>query len=366
MPVHDHHAVPFDQETLEKLRIYEQYLTEFLPVFMNGKLPIKGIQIFDFFAGPGCDISGKRGSPLITCEVVTKFQNNQLGVHNKPVRLFFNEYEKAKYERLSACFEGETSLPSQVKIEVCCMDFKEAFENQYKTMQGYANLIFLDQNGIKQIDRSVFERITALPRTDLLFFVSSSLANRFKTHNEIRKYLPLNDEDIEMMDGDNVHRILTASYKRWLRPNQVYYLGSFSIKKKANVYGLVFGSGHPLGIDKFLRVAWAHGGDANFDIDGDNIDPSAPSLFPEYDKPKKLSEFEVLFRKKLLEGTISTNIDAYLFTLEAGVLGSHARDVLNQMVKDGLLEKGQRFAISYDAWSKSMKQRILFCSGGRP
>ena len=245
------------------------------------------------------------------------------------------------------------------------MDFKEAFEKQFETMQGHANLIFLDQNGIKQIDRSVFERITALPRTDLLFFVSSSLANRFKTHPEVRRYLPLNDADLQMMNGDNVHRILSAAYKRWLKPNQKYYLGSFSIKKKANVYGLVFGSGHPLGMDKFLRVAWGHGGDANFDIDGDRIDPSTPSLFPEYDKPKKLTEFEALFRKKILEGTIATNIDAYLFTLEIGVLGSHARDVLNQMVKECLLEKGQRFSVSYDAWSKCSKQRILFNTGDR-
>ena len=32
------------------------------------------------------------------------------------------------------------------------------------------------------------------------------------------------------MNGKNVHRILSKSYRHWLPPKQAYYLGDFSLK----------------------------------------------------------------------------------------------------------------------------------------
>ncbi len=161
-------------------------------------------------------------------------------------------------------------------------DFQSAFMKWEPSMHGrVANLLFLDQNGVKQITKSVFQTIVQLPKTDFIFFISSSMVNRFRPVPEIRDCVPLTDEDFSRMNGTNVHRIVAESYRRWIPDGLEYYLGSFSIRKGANVYGLVFGSGHPLGIDKFLKVAWKHGGDANFDIDQDGIDPLPPSLFPD-------------------------------------------------------------------------------------
>ena len=136
-----------------------------------------------------------------------------------------------------------------------------------------ANLLFLDQNGVKQITEPVFQTIVRLPKTDFIFFISSSMVNRFRSVQEIRSCVPVTEDDFSRMNGTNVHRIVADSYRRWIPDRLEYYIGSFSIRKRANVYGLVFGSGHPRGIDKFLKVAWKHGGDANFDIDQDRIDP---------------------------------------------------------------------------------------------
>ncbi|MDP2799671.1 MAG: hypothetical protein Q8O60_07310, partial [Deltaproteobacteria bacterium] len=96
--------------------------------------------------------------------------------------------------------------------------------------------------------------------------------------------------------------------------------------KGPNVYGLIFGSGHPRGIDKFLTVAWKRGGDANFDIDGDGIDPAQPSLFSEYDKPTKITSFEKELESAVLEHRLTTNKDVYLFALRNGMLATHARE----------------------------------------
>ena len=164
---------------------------------------------------------------------------------------------------------------------------------------GAANLLFLDQNGLDQITKPIFQSIVAMPKTDFIFFIASAMVNRFKDNHDIRKYVPITDDDFKTMNNTNVHRLLVNTYRRWIPNGIQYFLGSFSIRKGANVYGLVFGSRHPRGIDKFLQVAWKHGGDANFDIDGDGIDPKQPSLFKEDDIPTKIKVFEKELEKEI-------------------------------------------------------------------
>ena len=74
-----------------------------------------------------------------------------------------------------------------------------------------------------------------------------------------------------------------------------YYLAPFSIKKGANIYGVIFGSGYPLGMDRFLQVAWAKdaiSGEPNFDIHRDSIVPGQPKFDLEEFKPTKVLAFE--------------------------------------------------------------------------
>ncbi len=62
MAVKDLHDKPFDQGTLTKLEIFENYTQAWIPVFAL----TKGSQIFivDFFDGTGYDINGIPGSPI--------------------------------------------------------------------------------------------------------------------------------------------------------------------------------------------------------------------------------------------------------------------------------------------------------------
>jgi hypothetical protein len=188
------------------------------------------------------------------------------------------------------------------------------------------------------------------------------MANRFKDVKEIYSHLPITKEDFASMNGQNVHRILANAYPRWIPDDVDYYLGSFSIKKGANVYGLVFGSAHPLGMDKFLRIAWKHGGDANFDIDNDCIDPGQPSLFPEYDKPTKISEFEKTVEQEIFNGHLKTNKDLYLFAIRNGMLSAHAREALAVLFRNGKLPK-HKLPVSYDAYRKSSAISIQLFAG---
>jgi len=56
---------PFDDGTISKLEIFEDYFKEWLPVFISRKEIIwNNIQIFDFFAGEGKDVSGGQWKPF--------------------------------------------------------------------------------------------------------------------------------------------------------------------------------------------------------------------------------------------------------------------------------------------------------------
>ena len=359
MPVRNLHQKPFDEGTRDKLELYREYLREWLPVFINGS-SVDILQIFDFFAGPGFDVDGNPGSPAVTCDEIRNATIQRGKQCSKNIKAYFNEKTASKFKNLSSYVdEQRVSLP-QAKFATLKNDFQSAFNHWEPYMRGrVANLLFLDQNGVKQITKSVFQAIVQLPKTDFIFFISSATVNRFRTVQEIRDCVPVTDEDFSRMNGTNVHRIVADSYRRWIPYGVEYYLGPFSIRKGANVYGLVFGSGHPLGIDKFLKVAWKRGGDANFDIDKDGIDPSQRPLFPEYDKPNKISVFEKDLESAVLERKLTTNKDVYLFALQNGMLVAHARKALGLLVKDKKLPK-QNLHVSYDAWKKPELERIRY------
>lgn len=362
MPRRNLHLKPFDESTQEKLGLFRDYIREWLPVFIRDRYG-DAIQVFDFFAGPGKDVEGNPGSPLITCDEIRTALNGAKEEKSPQIRVFFNECDDSKYRELSKFIEEKREEMPSVSFEASNHDFPTAFEKWLPKMKGrFANLLFLDQSGVKQITENVFKTISGLPRTDFIFFISSAIINRFKGQQGILDSLPVTEEDCLLMNGTNVHRVVTDAYRRWLPQDTDYFLGPFSIQKGPNVYGLVFGSGHPLGIDKFLKLAWKRGGEANFDIDRDGIDPSQPSLFSEYDKPSKIKSFEKELASALLAQRLKTNKDIYLFTLKNGVLASHAKDALKQMVKGKKLP-AQVFHVSYGAWKKATAETIKHFEG---
>jgi hypothetical protein len=229
-----------------------------------------------------------------------------------------------------------------------------------------ANLLFLDQNGVKQVQPDRFLEIVGLVRTDFLFFISSSMVNRFRCEPSIIDRVPVCPEDLGRMNCTNVHRIVTDAYRKLLPADKRYFVAPFSIKKGANVYGLVFGSGHPLGMEKFLSKCWAldeQRGEANFDIDGEGIDRTAPTLFPEeMDRPKKTKLFAQELEDAVLCRRVGTNKAAFIFALERGFLGRHAKEVLASLMRKGVLPK-QKLNVSYDAWSKGEEQTIAVGEG---
>jgi hypothetical protein len=110
-----------------------------------------------------------------------------------------------------------------------------------------------------------------------------------------------------------------VDYYRTLLPGASrYFLGGFSIKKGANIYGIIFGSAHPLGMDKFLRVAWQAdemNGEADFDINRDDCGPLLSALLP----PRKIAAFEGDLTARIQAGAVQNEADIINVCFQHGV-----------------------------------------------
>ena len=120
MPHKDLHDEPFDEGTITKLEIFEDYFKEWIPVFLKTKW-IDTIQIYDFFAGTGEDKNGCPGSPLRILNVLNKFQP-VIETSNSKIKIVLNEYDKSKFEKVQTC----------VKIKEIIERYKVLTFNFYK------------------------------------------------------------------------------------------------------------------------------------------------------------------------------------------------------------------------------------------
>ena len=111
--------------------------------------------------------------------------------------------------------------------------------------------------------------------------------------------------------------------------------------KGANIYGLIFGSAHPLGMDKFLQVAWKTdeiNGEADFDINRENIRPGEMLLALDEFRPSKVMAFERELEHLLRTGQLKTELDVARVCFEHGVRRQHAEPVLTKLKKEGVIQ----------------------------
>jgi three-Cys-motif partner protein len=344
MPVRDILDKPFDEGTVVKLEIFQKYFEEWLPVFIMGQYP-KPIQVFDLFAGSGYDKKRVPGSPIRILEIVDKHRRI-LAQKSKQVLVFLNDIDPKKVQQLKSNIETkvkELSLQSLVVINYSSQSFRDCLLNRYeKQLSNGCNLIFVDQNGFKEVDEQVFQFLINLETTEFMFFISSSYIHRFARGPEVKKYHPKFDS-LKIMSASRkkVHNIICQEFQKYVPPNvKSYGLIPFSIMKgdNRNVYGLIFVSKHVRGADKFLHTVWkrnALNGNANFDID-DDLRKKQSDLF-DGKKPTKVESFQKKLRELILKSEIRNNADAYIFTLNEGHVCEHANEEIKRMKKEELI-----------------------------
>lgn len=352
---------PFDEGTLLKLDIFRKCFREWFPVFIFNSY-IKSIYVYDLFAGSGKDSVNNPGSPLILLEEARGDQ----GMHcltlnespNKSVYFAFNEKEKQKFEELK--YNTDTWLSDCQKscpLASGCIhkghlfhknaEFKTVFEtegfNRVLSDSKSAKFIILDQYGFSQVTENVFDKLIHAPNTDFIFFISSSTVRRFKEHPSVQAYLDTNSISFNENNPKECHRAIASYFKGLVPDNLEYYIKSFTIQKGSNYYGLILGSAHSLGMEKFVKVCWAEdplAGESNCNI---NNDFEVGSLFYESGMSNIKNEVSEALEKRIVSGEIRSNITGLKWVLSQGCQPKLFVEVINKMLKTGKIEVSTGF-----------------------
>jgi three-Cys-motif partner protein len=334
-------------------------LKQWLPTLINKRFKTV-LNIFDFFAGTGKDEEENEGSPLLALDIIESFAD-QIRSNNVKVNLFLNELDEKKCEYLERLAKNRTiNIIEFLTVTLTCRDFKGLFDEYLHLMRekSTGNFLFLDQNGISQVTAPVFGEIIKLQSTDFMFFVASETIKRFGGSGRTQKHIDIPREKIWATQHNKIHRTITEYYKSLIPNGQKYYLAPFSIKKPdtGNIYGLVFGTGHLAGLEKFMNVAWnldSEFGEANYDVDDENIIKRQGFLFSAMKKLTKQELFAEKLRTVFQERSIKTNLELYEFTLTNGFRASHAKEILETLFTDKVLPK-QKISFSFKGrWNEN-------------
>ncbi|TXI84808.1 MAG: three-Cys-motif partner protein TcmP [Crocinitomicaceae bacterium] len=335
------HDKPFDETTIVKLKLFEDYAQAWIPTFVMQDY-LKEIHIFDFFAGTGYDVDGVAGSPIRLIEKIIEQRGN---IFQKQIRiiLHLNEFDKTKFELLiSSCsskLKQEKGIEHFVALKYYNQDFEILFPQLFPIIKDFPSLVYLDQNGVKFLSNQYFKKLEETKQTDFLYFASSSYIRRFGELNEFKIHLTNIDvEQLKNTDYNKVHRNLTEQLRKNISPSSNLKLYPFSLKKNTNIYGVIFGASHVRAVEKFLNLTWKYNGlngDANFDIDNE----SSLIQFDLFEGQKltKVESFKQIVKEKILSQEIKTNYQLLNFVYENGHIGKHADQCVKEMKKANLI-----------------------------
>lgn len=346
----------YTEETMLKLDIFRKCFREWYPVFLHAP-HITHLFIYDMFAGSGKDAVGNYGSPLILLQEARgeKKQHCKYLVCNggKPIVVFgFNEKIRGKSIELKqnieaeqlACQEGcEYSLcPFLNNVYVEAYDFQELIQNKQVnnilSNRSYGKFILLDQYGFKQINDEVFLKLINSPKTDFIFFIASSFIRRFKTLDAVTAYFHDNSIVFDESKPKECHRAITDYFRSLIPADKEYYLHSFTIQKGSNYYGLIFGSNHTLGMEKFLKVCWSEdklAGESNCNI---NNDYEIGSLFYNPTSSNKKRDVCNIVKSKILNKEITSNLEGLKFVLSLGCEPKLFVDIVKELMEQNTIK----------------------------
>lgn len=217
---HDH---PFDDGTLTKLRLFQLYTREWLPVFLSKPDSFwTEVHVYDFFAGPGTDSIDVPGSPLRVLEELGGARTLPGWSSAKVVAHFFDEDARKVRTLRDKTATYSDSLPS-VSIEIEPLQFADSLTAARKVLarKEAAKLVLIDQYGVDFVSDDVFKQLTSFPTCDVLFFVSSSTLHRFREHPAIKQKIERPD------DYYHVHRKVVDYYRTLIPTSVRYFLGGF-------------------------------------------------------------------------------------------------------------------------------------------
>ncbi len=372
MMVKDINKEVFDESTLLKLEIFGDCFREWFPVFIHNPF-IKKISIYDFFAGSGKDPVGNHGSPLVLLRESMGNDRSYCSKIKKPIEFIFNESLKRKSRTLddnvrhylSTCENDKGCNQCVYATSVENEEFKDCFYDS--RVQGnlrneeIGKFILLDQYGFKEIDNQIFLDLVNSPKTDFIFFISSSFINRFKEEPNTKIHIDTEKINFDASLPNECHRVIANYFRNMIPQGKEYYLHHFSIKKGGNYYGLIFGSNHSLGMEKFLKVCWEKdelSGESNFNIDNDFEEDS---LFYNSEKSNKKQKIKKKIQNKILNQEIRDNISGMKYTLKNGCLPRLFTEVIKELEDKNTIKRFGDLNFASTSIHKIKEYEIKIC-----
>lgn len=179
----------------------------------------------------------------------------------------------------------------------------------------------------------MFLKLVTSPLTDFIFFISSSFIRRFRDVDAVKSYIDTNKLDFEEKKPKECHRIIADYFRNLIPADKEYYIHHFTIQKGTNYYGLIFGTSHSLGMEKFVKVCWAedeNSGGSNCNIDNDF---EKGSLFYDLTNTTKKIKIKEKLKQLILNGQIKSNVDGLKWVLAHGCEPKLFVDVASSLVE---------------------------------
>ena len=343
---------PFDDGTKLKLEIFQTCFKEWFPVLVHNH-ETREIFIADLLAGSGTDPDGLPGSPLLIIEEICRQKERcckQLVTYNKIVNVYLNEIDEQKTEQLRhnvqqhlvSCKDkcGYTNCPIHVHYRSKDVD-KIMRNNRFRNYMSdplRAKFIILDQYGFKHVDEEVFKSLILYPKTDFIFFIASSFVRRFAKSEVVKKYFHSHKINFDEKRPKECHRIIVDYYKTLIPSDKDYFIHGFTIKKESNYWGLVFGTSHMYGMEKFLNTCWnidKDSGESNCNI---NDDFPEDSLLRWNIESNKINQIKEDIEKGILNREIKNSVEGLSLTLHLGGLPRFFQETVKKLSEEGKIQ----------------------------
>ncbi len=300
----------------EKLKVYEEYLKQYLPVMINSPF-IDNVRIIEPFAGKGIDNMGNKGSALLAKDIILSFAEKK---NYKKIKLYLNDKKEEHYKSLC-----EKVNSSDFQVEIFNKDADLFITDILKNIKNNTHsFIFIDPYGYTQIKNSTYDLLFSFFGIDILIFIPTSFIYRFlKSDEKKNEYKPianfLNDFGIDEKIArilNNINDFSEEIIKGIKNKSKAKFVYKKQIKCEngANIYHLFFVSKHIYGADKYLEAIWK--------IEKDN-----PDLFT---FTGELDDLDKSFENEILR-TERNNCELYELGIELGFRSSRQQEILRYL-----------------------------------
>lgn len=342
------HKKPFDEATLEKLEIFQQYAKEWLPVFLAPRSTWpKELHIFDFFAGPGKSGNNEWGTPLLVLDEIkrtTLNQANTYGWQTRKIHLHLFDRKASNIAKLKENTEqflndqwADLNYPAP-EIHIAPISFPDSLFAHNAILQNpdFAKYLLLDQFGVSLITPDILKSLASYPATDIIMFMASNFFNRFSQH--------VITQSFGIDGGLPKHKIHNEVFNKLksFDTGAKKYMAPFSLKKESsNIYGIIFLSSAWQGIDKFLKICWdmdQQNGEANYFIEDDDKGGILPGIDPSVAPFSKTERFKKDLSEKLSAGDFKNEHELAEFCYDCCMRPMHCSAILKRLKKEGIIE----------------------------